>query len=139
VTTDGLSCCCSLEVLSQGIWMNSRPKDQAMPIASLLLALFSIATSLAIPDLAWGQKVTAAITGKVTDPSGAVIAGAKVMATEVARGTVWITETNPDGFYNLPQVPVGSYEMRVEMTGFQTAVHPPSAWCSTRRPGWTFT
>ena len=69
--------------------------------------------------------MTAAITGKVTDPSNAAIVGAKVMAKDIARGTVWTTETNPDGFYNLPRVPVGSYEVRVEMTGFQTAVHPP--------------
>ena len=69
--------------------------------------------------------MTAAITGKVTDPSDAAIVGAKVEAKDIARGTVWTTETNPEGFYSLPRVPVGSYEVRVEMTGFQTAVHPP--------------
>jgi Carboxypeptidase regulatory-like domain len=105
--------------------MNSRPKEQAMPIACLLLASFFVAAYLGVPDLALGQQVTAAITGKVTDPSGAGIAGAKVMAKDIARGVVWTAETNPDGFYNLTLVPVGSYEIRVEVSGFQTALHPP--------------
>jgi len=35
------------------------------------------------------------------------------------------TETNASGFYNLPRVPIGTYEIRVEFTGFQTAIHPP--------------
>jgi hypothetical protein len=61
----------------------------------------------------------------VTDPSAAAIAGAKVTAKDEARGTAWSTETNTDGFYNLPRVPVGRYEIRVEASGFQTAVHPP--------------
>src|SRR2546425_6608863 len=71
------------------------------------------------------QQVTAAITGRVADPSDAVIPGAKVTAKDVARGTVWTTETNTEGLYNLPRVPVGTYEIRVEAPGFQTAVHPP--------------
>ena len=73
---------------------------------------------------AWSQQVTAAITGKVVDPSGASIAGAKVTAKDLDRGTLWTGETNQEGFYNLPRVPVGRYEIRTEAQGFQTAVHP---------------
>jgi hypothetical protein len=69
----------------------------------------------------WAQKVTAAITGKVTDSSGAAIAGAKVTATDLERGTVQTTVTNSDGDYNLPQVPVGVYTVKVENAGFQTS------------------
>jgi hypothetical protein len=68
------------------------------------------------------QEVSAAITGRVTDPTGAAIAGATVTARDVDRGTVVKTETNADGAYNLPRLPVGNYEVRVEATGFQTAV-----------------
>ncbi|HVN78662.1 MAG TPA: TonB-dependent receptor [Terriglobia bacterium] len=89
-----------------------------------LLTLFLIACCLVVPKLARGQQVTAAIMGRVTDPSNAAIVGAKVEAKDTARGTAWTTVTNPDGFYNLPRVPVGSYEVRVEKEGFQTAVHP---------------
>ena len=51
------------------------------------------------------QEVTAAITGRVTDPSGAIIPGAKVTATDQNRGTEWPTQTNADGFYNLRSLP----------------------------------
>src|SRR5215469_10507548 len=87
-----------------------------MCILAMLVAVLAHTT--------WSQEITAAITGKVTDPSGAAIAGAQITATDVDRGTVWKTDTNMEGFYNLPRLPVGNYEMRVEATGFQTAVRP---------------
>ncbi len=73
----------------------------------------------------WAQEVTAAITGQVTDPSGAAVANAQVTAKDVDRGTIWKTETNPGGYYNIPRVPGGKYEVRVEAKGFQTAVRAP--------------
>ncbi len=68
------------------------------------------------------QEVTAAITGKVTDPSGAVLSGAQVTATDTQRGTVWNTQTNQDGAYNLPRLPIGTYDVKVQAPGFQTTV-----------------
>jgi hypothetical protein len=73
------------------------------------------------PALSFAQEVTAAITGRVTDPTGAAIAGAKVTATDTQRGTTWPTVTNSDGIYNLPRVPVGTYNVKVETQGFQTS------------------
>src|SRR4029077_2801933 len=70
------------------------------------------------------QEVSGAITGTVTDPAGAPIAGASVAAKDVARGVVFTGETNVDGVYYLARVPVGSYELRVEAKGFQTALRP---------------
>lgn len=69
----------------------------------------------------WSQQVTAAFTGKVTDPSGAAIVNAKVTASDVDRGTQWNTTTNSDGAYNIPRVPIGTYNIKVEQQGFQTA------------------
>jgi hypothetical protein len=68
------------------------------------------------------QEVTAAFTGQVIDPSGAAVVGARVTATDVERGAVWPTLTNGDGVYSLPRVPVGIYDMKVEHSGFQTAI-----------------
>ena len=51
---------------------------------------------------AWAQQVTAAFTGKVTDPSGAAVVGAKITATDVDRGTQWPTVTNGDGAFSAP-------------------------------------
>ncbi|MFN7992097.1 MAG: TonB-dependent receptor [Bryobacteraceae bacterium] len=78
-----------------------------------------VACSLAV--YAWAQQVTATITGRVTDPTGAAIAGAKISATSVERGTAYPTSTNADGYYNIPNLPVGTYNVRVETTGFQSA------------------
>jgi hypothetical protein len=74
---------------------------------------------------AWGQEVSAAIVGTITDPSGAPIAGASVTVVDKERGTEWPATTNEVGAYALPRIPVGTYEVRVGATGFQTAIHPP--------------
>ena len=70
---------------------------------------------------AWGQQVTAAFTGKVTDPTGAAVVGAKVSAIDADRGTPWTTTTNAEGVFNIPRVPIGTYNVKVEKEGFQTA------------------
>jgi hypothetical protein len=90
-----------------------------------LSALLLFSACLVVSEHARGQQVAGAITGKVTDPSGSPIAGAKVTVRDAARGTEWTTETNAEGLCNLPRIPVGSYDVRVEIAGFQSAVHPP--------------
>ena len=90
----------------------------------LWVVLLVLAMVAAWVPAALAQEITAAITGKVSDPSGAAIAGATVTARDVERGTVSKTDTNVEGLFNLPRLPVGSYEVRVEATGFQTAVRP---------------
>lgn len=82
--------------------------------------LFIAGLCIAIP--AQSQEVTASITGTVTDPSGAVIVGAKVTATEVNRGTSYSAQTNSDGLYNLVRIPIGTYTLKVSATGFQSVV-----------------
>ncbi|MGA8025579.1 MAG: carboxypeptidase-like regulatory domain-containing protein, partial [Bryobacteraceae bacterium] len=83
------------------------------------LALFALAS---IFTRVSAQEVTAAINGVVTDPSGAAVAGAKITAKDLDRGTVYPTTTANSGLYNLPRLPVGRYEIRVENPGFQTSV-----------------
>ena len=70
---------------------------------------------------ALGQEVTANITGVVTDPSGAAIAGVKVIATDTQRGTQYSAETNSDGRYRISNLLVGTYDVKAEAKGFQTA------------------
>ena len=96
---------------------------QKIRVTSLILFV-ALAGWLMSPQAASAQQVTAAVTGVVTDPSGAPIAAAAVTATDTQRGTVWTTQTNDVGAYNLPRVPIGTYQVRVEAKGFQTAVHP---------------
>ncbi len=87
-------------------------------ITSLILF---VATVALLATSMWGQQVTAAFTGRVTDPTGAAVVGAKVTATDADRGTKWTTTTNSEGAFNLPRVPIGTYDVKVEQQGFQTA------------------
>jgi hypothetical protein len=76
-------------------------------------------------QLAWGQEVTAAIVGTVSDPSGAPIKGAAVVARDTERGTVWSAETNDSGSFNLLRLPVGTYTAEATAPGFGKTVYPP--------------
>jgi hypothetical protein len=70
------------------------------------------------------QEVTATITGTVTDASGAAVVGATVTAKSVDRGITYPVVTNEAGLYRISQLPIGSYELRVEKLGFQTTAYP---------------
>ena len=74
---------------------------------------------------AWSQEVTASITGTITDPSGAAVAGATVTATSQERGQTYTGTTNESGLYRIAQLPVGSYAIKVEKAGFALASVPP--------------
>jgi hypothetical protein len=68
------------------------------------------------------QTFRGTILGTVTDPSGAVVAGAKVTVKNVGTGLERTTETSADGSYALPELPIGTYTVTVTLTGFQTSV-----------------
>ncbi len=69
---------------------------------------------------AWGQGIFATLTGVVSDPSGALVSGAKVTLKDLVSGSTRETTTNSDGYYTFASVPVGSYSLVVEAQGFQT-------------------
>src|SRR5262245_58690970 len=66
-------------------------------------------------------QATSRINGTVKDATGAVIAGAKVTATNEATGLSNTQTTTEAGLYSFPSLPVGNYAIKVEMTGFKTA------------------
>jgi len=68
------------------------------------------------------QVNTASLTGLVKDSTDAVITDAKVTARNTATGFERSSQTNSTGYYFLSNLPVGSYEISVEKTGFQKAV-----------------
>jgi outer membrane receptor protein involved in Fe transport len=75
-------------------------------------------------QFAWGQEVTASITGTVTDSSGAAVAGAHVKATSKERGIIYTAETNGSGLYRISPLPVGTYDLKVEKSGFAVEAFP---------------
>jgi len=68
------------------------------------------------------QTFRGTILGTVTDPSGAVVSGARVTAKNVATGLERTTQTSADGSYSIPELPIGTYTVTVSQSGFQTAV-----------------
>ncbi len=83
---------------------------------SVLLWLLLFSTSLL------AQTFRGTILGTVTDPQGAVVAGAKVTVHNVDTGLERTTQTSADGSYSLPELPIGTYTVTVTQSGFQTAV-----------------
>ena len=80
---------------------------------------------LLIPALqaaAFGQGVSGSITGVVTDPAKAVVPNAQVTARQTSTGLVTKTITNSAGVYNMPSLPIGTYQIDVEAAGFKTYV-----------------
>ncbi|MGD0445449.1 MAG: TonB-dependent receptor [Edaphobacter sp.] len=75
-------------------------------------------------SVAFGQDISAKITGTVTDASGAVISGATVTAREASRGTTYPTQTNSAGVYYLSPLPIGDYSLTVTASGFSTVQRP---------------
>ena len=60
----------------------------------------------------------ATLNGTVTDPSGAVVAGAKITALQTATGFMRVTESSGGGLYSFSSLPVGGYDVSVEKAGF---------------------
>jgi hypothetical protein len=71
---------------------------------------------------ALAQDVTGALSGTVTDTSGAVVAGATVLVTNSQQGTVvFQAKTSESGAYTAPALQAGTYNIRVEANGFKRA------------------
>ncbi len=72
--------------------------------------------------LSFGQSSTAELRGLVTDETGAVVPGAKVEVIHVATGESRVFPTDATGQYIVPQLKPGSYEIRVDASGFRRLV-----------------
>jgi hypothetical protein len=64
------------------------------------------------------QVPTTTVNGIITDPHDATIGGARVAARNRSTETVHETLTNTDGLYAIPDLPAGSYDVRIEARGF---------------------
>jgi carboxypeptidase family protein/TonB-dependent receptor-like protein len=64
-------------------------------------------------------QVGGSISGTVTDPSHAVIPGVTVTAVNTVLGTQAVAVTDNQGFYSLPKLPVGPYNLTIEIEGFK--------------------
>jgi Carboxypeptidase regulatory-like domain len=79
-------------------------------------------TTVLAPTPAQAQTVSGEITGSVTDPTGAAIANAQVVAAHVVTGITTTALTNSSGLYNFSELPAGTYDVTVTSSGFSTSV-----------------
>jgi hypothetical protein len=91
------------------------------PLYALALCL---GVSLACTGVLRAQSTNASITGRVTDPSKALIVGAKVAAVSSGTSFRYEAVTNGAGEYHLTNLPPGSYRIEIEKTGFKKLIKP---------------
>jgi hypothetical protein len=90
-------------------------------LRALLLCAALIVSAMGA-NTASAQTFRGTILGTVADTSGAAILNAKVSALNVDTGVERSTETNGDGSYLIPELPVGTYKVTITLSGFQTSV-----------------
>src|SRR4029077_10034951 len=91
--------------------------------ALALVVLFLISHSPALH----AQSTNGSITGRVTDPSKALIADAKITAVNTATNFRYETTTNGSGEYYLTNLPPGPYQIEIEKPGFKKLIKPDVA------------
>ncbi len=82
----------------------------------------ALSVSLLSLGIAMCQVNTASLTGLIRDSSDAVVPDAKITALNNSTGIERISQTNSSGYYVLADLPIGTYEISVEKTGFKKAV-----------------
>ena len=84
------------------------------------LAALALLLLLAIPA-AWAQSqaVNGSVEGVVRDATGAVLPGATVTVTNVDTGAQRVVPTDSSGFYRAVLLPLGTYRVKVELSGFK--------------------
>jgi hypothetical protein len=86
------------------------PKCAAVAVLAFVL--------LALAQL-WAG-ITGSISGVVTDKSGAVMSGASVVATDTSTSVQTTVKTDAKGFYSLPTLAIGTYDLEIKQAGFKT-------------------
>src|SRR5262245_44495844 len=78
------------------------------------------ALSLLTAVSAMAQQTSGNVNGRVLDQSQAAMPGVTVTATNKATGFNRVVTTDAEGSYRLTSLPVGTYELKVELSGFAT-------------------
>ena len=74
-----------------------------------------------LPSIAYGQSsIVSRLDGLVLDPSGRPVSAAAVKVVDQDRGTTLSASSGEDGFYRLPRLSPGRYEVTVAKAGFRS-------------------
>jgi hypothetical protein len=82
---------------------------------------FAVALLLTLAATASAQTFRGTILGTVTDPNGAVVPAATVTAKNIGTAIERTTTSDEDGNYSLAELQTGTYEVKVEKSGFQSS------------------
>src|SRR5262249_23741585 len=88
-----------------------------------IAALAFVTLFLPVPGFAQSQAANGAIEGVVRDSTGAVLSGTSVTVTNLDTGAQRILLTGNEGGYRALLLPLGSYTVKAEITGFKTVEH----------------
>src|SRR5581483_11694218 len=97
------------------------------------LRLTCLAAFLLLTSHLYAQLTAGAVIGSVTDPSGAVVAGARITLTEKSTGTSLSAVSTGQGVFSFPVVPVGTYAFSAAAAGFKTATGELAVELNTTR------
>jgi hypothetical protein len=86
-----------------------------------LLGIWGIVILLGLPLSLWAAA-NGSLAGTLTDASGAVVQGAKIILINAALRSEYNAISDERGFYSFPTLPVGHYDMRIEAVGFTSQV-----------------
>jgi len=84
---------------------------------------FAFLVFIFVPGLR-AQSTSADVVGRITDPSNALIAGARVVVTNADTSVRYEAETTALGEYHLGNLSPGAYRMEIQKSGFKTLVQP---------------
>src|SRR6201987_4720359 len=99
-----------------------REKHSGASVSVLVVSLATVAGIVVLSGLSSAQVSGATLSGLVTDASGAIIAGATVSTHNLATGELREVVTNAEGFYSIPNLLPGSYDVTVTANQFSQAV-----------------
>jgi hypothetical protein len=86
-----------------------------------ILSVFTLVLVFAFTGLN-AQQITGTISGVVSDETGGVLPGVEVTARNTETGATRTVVSDDEGRYRISQLAPGSYELRAELAGFQTAL-----------------
>jgi len=81
-----------------------------------------VAVAVSIPTMLSAQGTSGRVVGRVSDPAGAVLANVKVTLVNEGTSVSRDTKTNESGDYDFVEVPVGTYRLEFDLTGFKKNV-----------------
>ncbi|MBI3650324.1 MAG: TonB-dependent receptor [Acidobacteria bacterium] len=81
----------------------------------LLLSCWSLSAA--------AQEITATVNGQITDSSGAAVANAEITLTSLATKETRIVKSNDEGYYTLPLIKPGIYDLSVKLQGFKEYIN----------------